>query len=71
MTKYKTYLCDLAYMPGVTPLIVEPTTCSNVANHEPEPEGYIARQEWFKWKAKTHEQKRCEICLRWEIWVPK
>src|SRR5258708_6401232 len=74
------YLCDLAYHPGETPLHVTHENCqfrvckwprkvcSNIANHEPEPEGYIARFEWAKLMGKTHKQSQCPDCGLWAIW---
>ena len=47
--------------------------CPDADKHYPceGPEGYLARQAWFKEMAKTHKQKRCEACGYYKIWVPK
>jgi hypothetical protein len=45
--------------------------CDNKLNHAEEPTDYA---HWFDWAvemSKTHNQKRCEWCGRYVIWVNK
>lgn len=45
--------------------------CRNQHDHTPKPEGYL---QWFEWAAKmnkTHAQRRCPACGKYEIWEPR
>lgn len=35
------------------------------------PTGYVARFEWAEEMSRTHEQRQCEGCGLYKIWVPK
>lgn len=39
--------------------------------HEPMPEGYLARMEWLERLSKTHRQTKCQVCGLWMVWEPK
>ncbi len=48
-------------------------SCPNRGNHyQPGiPDGYLARQAWFREMAKIHTQTKCTACGLFVIWVPK
>jgi hypothetical protein len=50
---------------------VSEDTCPNLAEHTPQPSGYLAWHDWARRMAKTHRQKRCKGCNLYAIWVPK
>jgi len=39
--------------------------------HTPAPVGYVDRHEWAAKMSKTHKSRRCEVCSKYGIWVPK
>ena len=43
--------------------------CSNFANHTSGPLDYAAWHEWAERMSQTHQQRRCEGCGRWAVWV--
>ena len=45
--------------------------CPNSANHTPAPRGYLAWHEWAERMSQTHEQRRCEVCGLWVVWVER
>ena len=44
---------------------------SHDCRHPDEPDGYVARAEWFEEMSKTHDQSQCGECQLWTIWEPK
>lgn len=52
-------------------LTTEQIACPNFEDHTPQPEGYIAWHSWAEGMSKTHEQRKCSGCDRYEIWEPK
>jgi hypothetical protein len=67
----QTFICDLGFLPGTTPLITRPATTPDCEPHTPRPEGYIAHSEWADAMMKTHDQRQCKGCGLWLIWEPK
>lgn len=65
------FVCDLAWTPGVTPLITPPPLTPRCQPHEPHPAGYVAHSDWAELMEQTHTQRQCRGCWRWEIWEPK
>ncbi|GAA4439701.1 hypothetical protein [Phytohabitans houttuyneae] len=47
------------------------TTCPNVANHVPQPAGYVAASGWADNAMIVAVQRQCDGCGRWALWVPK
>lgn len=45
--------------------------CPHFEDHTPQPEGYIQWHAWAAFMSKTHKQRRCTGCDRYEIWEPK
>lgn len=45
--------------------------CPHLEDHTPAPEGYLGWHAWAKTMSKTHRQRRCSGCNRFEIWEPK
>jgi hypothetical protein len=45
--------------------------CPRVADHSPEPRGYLQWHEWAREKSKTHRQVKCKGCGLFAIWAPK
>lgn len=45
-----------------------PTTC---ADHTYGPAAYVAAAEWAERMAETHDQRRCDECGLWKIWVKR
>lgn len=52
--------------------IAEEKACPNFAAHNDRelgmPDGYSAREEWWRVTLKTHTQHYCEGCSRWTVW---
>ena len=44
--------------------------CPNEAQHTPQPRRYGAWHAWAEQMARTHQQRMCPGCQRWEIWEP-
>lgn len=49
----------------------KPLPCPNAANHTKGPRDYVGWNEWAHNLSKTHQQKKCHGCGRFEIWEPK
>lgn len=47
------------------------TTCPNVKDHTPSPEGYMPWMDWAERMAKTHKQVKCPGCGLWAVWIKK
>jgi hypothetical protein len=45
--------------------------CPNFIDHTPSPEGYLNWHAWAAKMSKTHKQRKCPDCGRFEIWEPK
>lgn len=45
--------------------------CPYFEDHTPAPEGYLNWHAWAKTMSKTHKQRKCPGCDRFEIWEPK
>lgn len=45
--------------------------CSHAEDHTPCPDGYLDWHAWAEGMSKTHKQRKCEGCGRYEIWEPK
>jgi hypothetical protein len=43
--------------------------CPLRALHTPEPEGYIQWHAWAREMGRTHDQRRCDGCGLYAIWV--
>lgn len=43
-------------------------TCPHFEGHTPAPEGYLQWHAWAAKMAKTHKQRKCAGCGRYEIW---
>lgn len=56
---------------GGGPMVTPYPDCPNAADHTPCPGGYVAWHAWAAATAKTHTQRVCDGCGRWNIWVPK
>lgn len=48
-----------------------PLLCPNIENHTVCPDGYLQWLSWVERMAKTHRQRKCAGCGRYEIWEPK
>ncbi len=46
-------------------------SCPNEANHTPHPTGYISNSNWADDAMVVADQKRCDGCGLFAIWVPK
>ena len=64
-------ICDLGYTEGITPLFTPPPESPACEPHTPRPKAYIAHSDWADEMMKTHEQRRCKGCGKYQIWVPK
>jgi hypothetical protein len=49
----------------------EKAKCPNIAEHTPDPHGYVAWHDWAEEMGRTHRQIRCPGCGLLAIWVPK
>ena len=49
----------------------EDITCPNFEDHTSQPEGYIQWHHWAEEMSKTHRQRQCPGCKKFEIWEPK
>jgi hypothetical protein len=67
----QTFICDLGYQPGDTPLVTRPATTPECEPHEPWPAGYIASSEYADLMMATHNQRACRGCGLYLIWEPK
>jgi len=65
------YLCGLGYTEGVTPLTADPSESPDCEPHTPMPSGYVARSDWADRMMKTHIQRQCKGCGKYQIRVPK
>lgn len=45
--------------------------CPNIEDHTVQPDGYLHWHHWAEEMAKTHRQRECPGCGRYEIWEPK
>jgi hypothetical protein len=45
--------------------------CPRFEDHTWQPEGYLHWHQWAEEMAKTHKQRKCPGCGRYEIWEPK
>ena len=67
----RVFICDLGYTEGVTPLVAPAAETPDCEPHTPEPAGYVARSDWAGQMMKTHVQRQCRGCGKYQIWVPK
>jgi hypothetical protein len=65
------FICDLGYTEGETPLVTPPAESPDCEPHTPHPSGYIAHSDWAGQMMKTHRQRKCKGCGKYQIWVPK
>jgi hypothetical protein len=70
LPKNECHLC-FGYEPGKTPLIAPPPLSPECEPHEPHPAGYVQHSEWAEAMMRTHTQRACRGCGRYEIWEPK